>query len=163
MPKPTTKKELIESAQQERAALDGLLATLTPEQMSQPNRIGEWTVKDVLAHLFEWEGMVMQWYESGKKGKTPAVPSAEYNWGQLPALNHAIFLKHRAKPLAEIQKNFKASYKKILKTIESTPEKELFTRKIYPWTNNNLLAAYFVSATSSHYRWARTTIRKAIK
>ena len=163
MPKPTTKKELIETAQQERSALEELLSTLTPEQMTQPNKIGEWAVKDVLAHLIEWEAMVMQWYETGKKGKTPAVPSAEHNWGQLPALNHAIFLKHRTKPLAEIQKNFKASYKKILKTIESIPEKELFTRKIYPWTNNNLLAAYFISATSSHYRWARTVIQKAVK
>ena len=163
MPKPTTKKELIESAQQEREALEELLATLTPEQMTQPNKIGEWAVKDVMAHLIEWESMVMQWYESGKKGKNPAVPSAEYNWGQLPALNHAIFLKYRAAPLAEIQKTFKASYKKILKTIESIPEKELFTHKIYPWTNNNQLAAYFVSATSSHYRWARTIIRKAVK
>ena len=163
MPKPTTKKELIGGAQKERAALEELLSTLTPEQMTQPNTIGEWAVKDVLAHLIEWEGMVVQWYEIGKKGKIPTVPSAEYNWGQLPALNHAIFLKHRAKPLAEIQKNFKASYKKILNTIESIPEKELFTRKIYPWTNNNLLAAYFISATSSHYRWARMTIRKAVK
>ena len=162
MPKPTTKKEMIELAQKERATLEEFLATLTPEQMAQPNMIGEWAIKDVLAHLIEWEGMVMQWYETGKKGKTPAVPSADYNWGQLAALNHAIFLKHRDKPLVEIQKNFKASYKKILKTIESISEKELFTRNIYPWTNNNLLAAYFISATSSHYRWARTTIRKAV-
>ncbi|MBN8654733.1 MAG: ClbS/DfsB family four-helix bundle protein [Anaerolineae bacterium] len=163
MPKPTTKKELIETAQKERTALEELLSTLTPEKMTQPNMIGEWAIKDVLAHLIEWEGMVMQWYETGKKGKTPAVPSAEYNWGQLPALNHAIFLKYRDKSLIEIQKNFKASYKKVLKTIENIPEKELFTRNIYPWTNNNLLAAYFISATGSHYRWARTTIRKATK
>lgn len=163
MPKPTTKKELIETAQKERTGLEELLATLTSEKMTQPNMIGEWAIKDVLAHLIEWEGMVMQWYETGKKGKTPAVPSAEYNWGQLPALNHAIFIKYRDKSLIEIQKNFKASYKKVLKTIENISEKELFTRNIYPWTNNNLLAAYFISATGSHYRWARTTIRKAIK
>ena len=163
MSKPTTKKEIIETAQKERAALEEFLDTLTPEQMAQPNMIGEWAIKDVLAHLIEWEAMVMQWYETGKKGKMPAVPSAEYNWGQLPALNHAIFVKYRDKSLAEIQKNFKASYKKILKTIEAISEKELLTRKIYSWTNNNLLAAYFISATSSHYRWARTTIRKAVK
>ncbi|MBI5353493.1 MAG: ClbS/DfsB family four-helix bundle protein [Chloroflexi bacterium] len=163
MPKPTTKTQIIETAQKERAALEELLATLTPEQMTQPNVIGEWAVKDVLTHLFEWEGMVMKWYAEGLKGKIPAVPSEEFNWGQLPQLNHAIFLKHRDKPLAETMKIFKASYKKIMKVVEEIPEKELFTRKVYKWTNNNPLAAYFVSATSSHYRWARTTIRKAVK
>lgn len=163
MPKPTTKIQIIETAQKERAALEEFLATLTPEQMTKPNVIGEWAVKDVLSHLVEWEGMVMKWYAEGLRGKIPAVPSEEYNWGQLPQLNHAIFLKHRDKPLAEVMKTFKASYKKIMKVIEDIPEKELFTRKIYKWTNNNPLAAYFVSATGSHYRWARTTIRKAIK
>jgi hypothetical protein len=163
MPKPATKNQIIESAQKERDALEELLASLTPEQMTASGKIGEWAIKDVLSHLREWEGMVIKWYEAGVKGKVPAVPSEEYNWGQLPQLNHAIFLKHRDKSLAEVQKSFKASYKKIMKTIQSIPEKELFTRRHYNWTNNNLLAAYFVSATSSHYRWARTEIKKSIK
>ncbi|MBK7317213.1 DinB family protein [Candidatus Villigracilis affinis] len=95
MPKPTTKDQILENAHKERTALEELLSTLTPEQMTQPNMIGEWAAKDVLSHLMEWEQMVMAWYAAGVKGKTPAVPSEEYNWGQLPQLNHAIYLKHR--------------------------------------------------------------------
>jgi hypothetical protein len=163
MPKATTKQQLIEDAQTERAALEKLLSTLTPEQMTQSAATDDWSAKDVLAHLIEWEGMVMKWYATGTKGKVPAVPSEEYNWVQLPQLNHAIYLKHRDRSLVEIQKEFKSSHKKIMKLIESIPEKELFTRGQYPWTKNNLLAAYFTSATSSHYRWARGEIRKKAK
>jgi len=162
MPRAATKEQLIEDAQAERAALEKYLATLTPEQMTQSKAADDWSAKDVLAHLIEWEGMVMKWYATGVKGKTPAVPSEEYNWGQLPQLNHAIYLKHRDKPLAQIQKEFKASYKKIMQVVESIPEKELFTRGQYAWTKNNLLAAYFNSATAAHYRWARTEIRKGL-
>ena len=75
MPKPTTKNQILEAAQTERAALEELLATLTFEQMTQPNVIGEWAIKDVLAHLIEWEQMVVEWYETGVKGEVPAVPS----------------------------------------------------------------------------------------
>jgi len=163
MPRAATKEQLIEDAQTERAALEKYLVTLTPEQMTQSKSADDWSAKDVLAHLIEWEGMVMKWYETGAKGKVPVVPSEEYNWGKLPQLNHAIYLKHRDRSLAEIQKEFKASHKKIMKTIESIPEKELFTRGQYSWTKNNLLGAYFVSATSSHYRWARGEIRKKVK
>ena len=162
MPKATTKNQLIEDAQKERTALEKLLATLTPEQMTQVKTEGEWSAKDVLAHLVEWEAMVMKWYAAGVKGKVPAVPSEEFNWGQLPQLNHAIYLKHRDKPLEQVQKEFKASYKKIMRVIESVPEKELFTRGQYPWTRNNPLAAYFNSATAAHYRWARGEIRKKV-
>lgn len=163
MPKPTTKQGLIETAQAERAALEKLLDTLTPEEMTQPATVGEWAFKDILTHLIEWEGMVIKWYEAGLKGKTPAVPSEKYNWAQLPQLNHEIYLNHCDEPLTEVLKRFKTSHRKIMKTIEQIPEKELFTRGQYTWTRNNLLAAYFVSATSSHYRWARTEIRKAIR
>jgi len=161
--KAKTKQQLIEDAQTERAALENLLATLTTEQMTQSAAADEWSVKDVLAHLIEWEGMVMKWYAAGTKGKVPAVPSEEYNWGQLPQLNHAIYLKHRDKSLDDIQKEFKSSYKKMMKVIDSISEKELFTRGQYPWTRNNLLAAYFNSATVAHYRWARGEIRKKVK
>jgi hypothetical protein len=89
MTKPTTKNEIIEAAQTEHAALEKLLTTLTPEQMTQSKSAAtdDWSAKDVLAHLIEWEGMVMKWYETGTKGKVPAVPSEEYNWAKLPQLN----------------------------------------------------------------------------
>jgi hypothetical protein len=73
MPKPTTKIQITEAAQKERAALEQLLAEMTPKQMAQPNLIGEWAVKDVLAHLVEWEVMVMKWYsDMGGQGCTRA-------------------------------------------------------------------------------------------
>jgi hypothetical protein len=107
--------------------------------------------------------MVIKWYEAGVQGKIPAVPSEKYNWAQLPQLNHAIYSKYRDTAVAEIEKKFKTSYKRIMKVIEDIPEKELLTRGHYTWTRSNVLAAYFISCTSSHYRWARTAIRKAIK
>ena len=163
MPKPTTKKQIIDTAQSERTALEELLATLTVEQIIQKNVIGEWAIKDVLSHLTEWEQMVINWYEMGVKGIVPAVPSEEYNWGQLPQLNYAIYVKFRDKSVADIQESFKDSYMKVMETILTIPENVLFTRGHYAWTNNNALAAYFISCTSSHYRWARTEIRKATR
>lgn len=163
MPKPTTKNQIIESAQKERNALEELLTGLTLEQITDLNTIGDWSVKDVLSHITEWEQMVIHWYQVGAKGKITAVPSEKYNWAQLPQLNHAIYLKHRDKPIITVQKEFKSSYKKILKVIDAIPKQELFARGRYTWTRNNTLAAYFISATSSHYRWARNVIRTTMK
>lgn len=163
MPRPQNKQQLLDAAQMERDALEELLGTLTPEQMTEPRTVGEWAFKDVLTHLIEWEEMAMLWYETGRKGKTPAVPSEKYNWAQQPQLNREIYLNHCAEPLPAVLRRFKSSYTKIMKIMESIPEKELFTPGQYAWTRKNLLAAYFVSATSSHYRWARTEIRKSIR
>jgi hypothetical protein len=163
MSRPTTKNELLEAIEIERNALEQLLAELSPEQMVEAGIVGNWSVKDILAHLSEWEQMVLRWYAAGLKGKVPVTPSEEFNWAQLPQLNQQIYEKHHNRPLADIQKEFNTSFKKILTIIQNLPEEDLFSRGRYAWTKNNTLGAYFVSNTSSHYHWARTTIRKGLK
>jgi uncharacterized protein (TIGR03083 family) len=163
MPRPTTRNALLEAIEIERNALQQLLAELSPDQMVEPGTVGEWSVKDVLAHLLEWEQMVLRWHSAGLRGKVPVTPAEGFNWAQLPQLNQQIFEKHHDRPLDEIQKEFSSSYKKMLKTIQGLSDEDLFTRGRYAWTKNNTLGAYFISSTSSHYHWARTNIRKGLK
>jgi uncharacterized protein (TIGR03083 family) len=163
MPRPTTKNALLDAIEIERSALEALLASLSPEQMTEPGTVGEWSVKDVLAHLIEWEQMVLRWHSAGRRGKVPVTPSEEFNWAQLPQLNRQIFEKHHDRPLADVQREFKTSFKKILKTIQGLSNADLFSHGRFAWTKNNTLGAYFVSNTSSHYHWATTTIKKGLK
>jgi uncharacterized protein (TIGR03083 family) len=162
MPRATNKKQLLEDMQKERAALTDLLADLSASQMTQPGVLGEWSVKDVLGHLIEWEQMVLSWYAAGVKGKTPAVPAEGFKWSELPALNQKIYEKHRDRPLADILKRFDASYRKTTKLVEGLSDKDLFSWGRYAWAGNNALAAYIIGSSSSHYRWARTGIRKGL-
>lgn len=163
MPRPTTKKQLLEAIEVERKALEKFLDELSPAQLTQPGLVGEWSAKDVLAHLIEWEQMVLNWYSAGVKGRVPATPAEGFNWAQLPQLNQKIYEKHCDRPLADIQKEFKSSFKKMLSTIQGLSDEDLFTRGRYAWTKNNTLGAYFISSTSSHYHWARTTMKKGLK
>ncbi len=163
MPRPHTKALLLSECQEEHDALEEFLDTLTPEQMTQPGIVGEWSVKDVLAHLYEWEQMVLGWLGTSQRGEMPHVPAEGYKWNQLPALNEEIYKKYRQLRLDEILDMFKESYQQIVETIEGIPEETLFTPGLYPWMNKNTLAAYFTSCTGSHYRWARKEIRKGFR
>ncbi len=163
MPRPHTKPQILSESQKERQALEKFLSTLTPEQMEQPGMLGEWSAKDVLAHLYEWEQMVLSWLAAGQRGETPPVPAEGYKWNQLPALNEEIRGKHMSRSLDEMQKLYRESYEQIMDTIDKLSEEDLFTLGLYPWMNKNTLAAYFVSCTSSHYRWARKEMRKGQK
>ena len=163
MPRPHDKVTLLVESKKERNALDDYLATLTPEERTQPNIVGAWSVKDVLAHLYEWEQMVLRWLATSEKGETPHVPAEGYKWNQLPALNEQIFQQYHSLSLEEIFALYKESHQQIMETIESIPEERLFTSGLFPWMNKNTLAAYFTSATSSHYRWARKELRKGFR
>jgi hypothetical protein len=163
MPRPHTKALVLSESQKEREALEEFLSTLSPEQMTESGIVGEWSVKDVLAHLYEWEQMVLGWLAATERGKTPSVPAEGYKWSQLPALNEEIRQKHSSRSLNEMQTMFQDSYKQIMDTIESIPEDVMFTPRLHHWMNKNTLGAYFVSATSSHYRWARKELQKGLK
>jgi uncharacterized protein (TIGR03083 family) len=163
MPRSFTKAQLLEDARCERAALEALLEKLTPEEMIQPGALGDWSVKDVLAHLTEWEQMALGWIQTGLSGGTPAMPAEGYKWNQLPALNRRIYEKHCQRPLAEILEQFKSSYEQVIAAIEGFSEEVLFARGYYRWAGNNALAAYFHSCTAAHYLWARKEIQKKFK
>lgn len=163
MPRAQSKPQLLSESQKERGALEEFLATLIPEQMTQPGLLGEWSAKDVLAHLYEWEQMVLGWLAASQRGESPHVPAEGYKWSQLPALNETIREKHSGRSLDEILALFRDSYQQITQTIENLSEETLFTPGLYPWMNKNTLGAYFVSCTSSHYRWARKEIKKGLK
>jgi hypothetical protein len=163
MPRPYNKQGLLTAAQDEHQALEQLIEPLTVEQMDELGVLGEWAVKDVLAHLIEWEQMVLGWYAAGLRGETPHLPAPGFNWGQLPALNQQIYEKHHNRTVEDILSQFRASYRQVIELVQGLSEDELFTTGRYAWAGKNALAAYLTSCTSSHYRWARTEMRKGLK
>ena len=163
MPRPTSKDDLLTAIEKERGALETLLETLPDEQMTDPGVVGDWSVKDVLAHLVEWEQMVLGWHRAGLRGETPEIPAPGFKWNQTPQLNQHIYEKHRNRPLDKVLEQFGTSHQEILGVIQALSNEELFTAGQFAWTKKNTLGTYMVSATSSHYLWARKEIRKGLK
>ena len=87
MEQPTTKEQLLALIHAERTKLDKKMDGLSPEEMCFPGAMGDWSVKDILAHLVDWEQRLAGWYEAGLRGDAPHLPAPGFNWGQLPALN----------------------------------------------------------------------------
>ena len=55
MDKPRNKATIIKRLHAERRRLEANLAHLSQEDTLRPNTVGEWSFKDVLAHLAHWE------------------------------------------------------------------------------------------------------------
>jgi hypothetical protein len=163
MSRPASKTELLAAIARERSELEALLGALTTEQMVEPDLMGQWSVKDVLAHLVEWEQMVLSWYRAGLRGEMPEMPAPGLKWNQTPQLNQMILEKHRDRPVDQVMERFGASHQEIVGVIHGISDQELFVPGRMAWTGKNTVGTYFVSATSSHYLWARKKIRKGLK
>jgi len=161
MTKQTSRAQLLNDIQVERRRLEQNLAVLTRKEMLKRRVVGEWSVKDVLAHLVEWEQHLIAWYAAGLRGEVPTLPAM--NRQETDAFNQAIYEKHCRRTLDDILADFHTSYEEILATVQAIPEQDLFARGRYAWTGKWDLASYVAGCTCNHYCWAKTQIRKWMK
>ena len=157
-----SKKELLESIQTTRDLLDKKFSKLTPVQMVLPGSMGDWSVKDILAHLVDWEQRFIGWYKAGLRGEVPKTPAPGFTWRELPKLNKEGFEQLKDETLADVLEQYERSYPEILEIIKGMSEKEIFEAKHYEWTGDSSLLPWIVANTSSHYNWARRNIRTTV-
>jgi hypothetical protein len=156
------KKELLSEIQRERSALDDTLALLSDRQMTKPGVTrGGWSVKDVLAHLVEWQQMNLDWYAAGLRGETPAMPAPGFTLRELPRLNQKIYRKHHRRSLQAVMRDYRSYHERVVELIKTLPDPDLVTLERFSWTGPSwTLSDYLRASTAAHYLWARTRIRR---
>jgi hypothetical protein len=157
-----SKADLLDEARRERLALDDALALLTPRQMTKAGVTrGGWSVKDILAHVVEWQRMNLDWYAAGLRGEKPAIPAAGYTLRELPRLNEMIYRKHHRRSLAAVLADYGSYHERVVQLIASIPDADLVTMNRFSWTGPSwTLSDYLRASTAAHYLWARTRIRR---
>ena len=124
-----TKPELIKLIHEEREALEIVLARLTHGQMLLPGVAGEWSVKDVMAHISAWERRMLDWIGSHLRGQEPNIPLP---W-DVERMNAEAHAQVKDKPLEEVLEEFHQSYQEALALAESLSEEQLQTRYAHTW------------------------------
>lgn len=159
MARATSKPQLLDEIARERCKLDELLASIPADRKLETVTDGL-SVKDLLAHRTEWGRMLLRWYDQARAGTVPAVPSAEFKWNQLPALNADIQRRFADVPLERIEADFAEVHDRLSTVVEAMEEDELFGAHSYSFTGSTTLAAYVTSASAAHYRSATKLIRR---
>ncbi len=154
----TGKSDLIESIYAERQKLETKIAGMTAAELVYPSSMGEWSVKDILQHLVDWEQRFISWYEAGKRGEEVTTPETGYNWRQMGQLNEIYRQKNKDRSLDAVMADFHASYKHILHVVQGIPEEEILGMGVYHWTRKLPLSAWIAGNTCEHYSWAAQMI-----
>ena len=162
MPKPASKQELLIANEEAFVNMLELIDSLAADERERkfPFQHRDRNLRDVLAHLLEWQNMFFEWYKVGMSGGEPDMPAQGYSWKATPELNQQIWKNYQSQSLRLVRKNLKASHARLQQLVQKHSERELFTRRLYPWTGATSLGVYLTSAGWSHYRWATKLIRK---
>jgi hypothetical protein len=160
MPRPTSKSELLAAMTREYEALMSEIATIGEHERLIPGACDHWSVKDILGHLDAWHEMFLVWEQAGAAGEAIEMPAPGYSWKETPVLNDEIFQRIKNDGYDAVMTRLEDSHGRVRRVLEGYTDSDLSTKRRYGWTGSTSVLSYAVSATSSHYDWARKLIRR---
>ena len=103
---------------EERARFDAVLAGVSPERMSQAGAVGEWSVKDVLAHLSVWQSRAITLlFQIERGGRPQSIEGATAQARR--KLNDRDYAEQKDRPLDRVQMDFRGAHQQMLKRLEA--------------------------------------------
>src|SRR5690606_39158975 len=119
------KAELLKRINEGWDKLQAYIATLKPEQLTEPTDENGWTGKDHLIHLAVWEDGIDALLN--KQIRHQRMGLADGMWGNahVDVINAHIQAQHRDKSLETVEVERLASHQGLIQTIESLSDEDL--------------------------------------
>ena len=142
------KKELLTALEDSHERVSEAIEGLSPEAMLEPGVVGDWSVKDVLAHLARWEAEVVKLLWQAHQGIQPTtllneqVPDDEVNarWHE----------EDQARPLERILGDFHGVRDQTIRRLEFFTDKDLSDPRRYPWLGGQPLWEWVAGDSFKH-------------
>jgi hypothetical protein len=129
------KTTLLNTIQTEYAHFEALVAPLDEAQLCRVPRAGEWSIKDIMAHIAAWEQSCARWLEECVRGETPQ-PSERTEVG----VNDRLYREHRDRSLAEVRALLQHTHQQFLHQVnlltQTLSEEDLNAPHRFAWTED---------------------------
>lgn len=147
MEKAPNKPQLLDKIRRSRVKLDALLAGMDPLLMTRPGATGDWSVKDVLAHI--------TWHEREMLNVIRAHALVGSGLWDLPLdqRNAVIYNKNKDRALKEVLDESATIFKALTQALQTLTEEDLHDPSRFPnmppdWQPWDL----FAQNTYEHYQ-----------
>ncbi len=144
---------LLDAVRGLREELERVVAEAGEARMEQPGSFGEWTFKDLIAHLTGWRQTTAARLEAGLRGEEPVFPwPAPLNEeADLDEINRWFYETNRDKPLAAVLRESRETFERVERAIAALPDDDLLEPGRFPWLDGAALGPAVVRGTLGHY------------
>lgn len=140
--------ELLSQVRAGRERFEKALAQVDNARMAEALLYKAWSVKDLLAHVGEWEQWAAHIVDDATRGKRPAnaiEPS------KLDEINAELKRKHHDRSLPDVRQFERDAYDALLVSVSQATDDDLFNPQHFDWANGQPLANWVVWNTYEHY------------
>lgn len=149
------KEHMLAALREQFERWEALLASLSEEQLTAPRFDLDWSIKDVLAHLWAWQQISIARMEAGAADREPRYPQWILNLGEnweenADRLNELTYEMNHEKLWSEVYRNWRDGFLRFLEIGDAISERELLDGDRYPWLKGYSLAFILVASYDHH-------------
>jgi hypothetical protein len=149
---PSTHSELLAELDREWASIERICAGLNETDMVAPGAQGEWSVKDILAHISAWEKYLLDRLGYIMTGQHPQYPVMT-TWDDVHRFNAQVFADNQDRPLTSVIIEFRSLYRGVMTVLEALDDDMLSQPYTYDFPDDSLTLLRLIRAnTTEHYR-----------
>jgi hypothetical protein len=115
------KPDLIAALHEEYARWQALLDQIGSPRMEQPGVNGDWSMKEMVAHLTGWNRWLVSRMEAAQHGQAQPAPPWPAQLQSEDEINAWIYESNRKRPLDDVLRESEQVFRELFKVVESLP------------------------------------------
>jgi len=145
------KAQLLDEMNSGYAAFENTLAPLDEKQMISSGVNGDWSIKDILAHLTAWQRYIVIRLQAAARNEKPAVRGPADD-EEMDKMNARFYEENKSRPLVEVLADFHATYRQVVEAVQALSDEDLFDPQRFAWMKGNALWELVAGNTYDHYQ-----------
>jgi hypothetical protein len=117
------REQLLKRIETAWAAFTDSFADLPDARLTEPGVTGDWSVKDILAHVSIWEDEAIKHLPHIIAGGRP--PRYSVTYGGIDAFNAQMVAQRSALPLAEVRRQLDDTHQRLIVVAQQLPEEQI--------------------------------------
>ena len=125
------KQRFLETLRSERQRWEAEWSGVSEERLCQPGAAGEWSVKDIIAHVTAYERGLVEWLEAAAKGRSLVFSVLDHS--DVDYRNAVIYAENRGRSLKDVMLDSERVFQQLLELVEALPEEVLLDAEHSEW------------------------------
>ena len=149
------KNHILTALREQFNSWEELVASLSEEQVTASHFDFDWSIKDVIAHLWAWQQVSIARMEGRLHNREPEFPrwivDIDEDWEEsADRVNALTYESNHEKPWSEVYKNWREGFLRLLELGNAISERYLLDGSTYSWLKGYSLAFILVASYDHH-------------
>ena len=123
----TSKAQLLDDLKDEQTQWEALLQDIGEEYMTQPGVAGEWSIKDIVAHLTTYRHRTVGRFQAALRHEPAPTPPWPPHLQTDDEINEWIYTANRDRPLVDVLGESRDVFQQLMETLVLSPKRTCST------------------------------------